>query len=164
MVKEKVRDPGILNQIDWHTSVTFFVKEEVKSMEDWLGSMLLVKTYYFGLEMEEEIDWLNIMLSGHEEYQALLEDEAKVKDYEWFDEINNQVFSLKRKIKCRLKNAKERSKWKGSSRSSRSSGSKTLNRSKALKESRCSGGSTSSKRKSLKIKSGLQFWQQNQSC
>ena len=110
MVKEKVRDPGILNQIDWHASVTFFVKEEVKSMEDWLESMLLVKTYYFGLEMEEEIDWFNVMLSGHEEYQAPLEDEAKVKDYEWFDEINNQVFSLKRKIKWRLKNAKERSK------------------------------------------------------
>ena len=30
---EGVRDPGILHQMDWHTNVIFYVKEE-KSMED----------------------------------------------------------------------------------------------------------------------------------
>ena len=56
------------------------------------------------MPVEEEMcqfnDLLMIVLSGHEEYNAVLEDEARVRDDEWFDEIDNQVFSYKRKITC----------------------------------------------------------------
>ena len=34
VVKEGVRDPGILQQRDWQTNVIFFVKEKAESMED----------------------------------------------------------------------------------------------------------------------------------
>ena len=51
-------------------------------------------------EMSQFNDLLMIVLSGHEEYNAVLEDEARVRDDEWFDEIDNQVFSYKRKITC----------------------------------------------------------------
>ena len=64
-------------------------------------------------------------------------------------EIENQVFSFKRKIICWLKNAEEENKSKGSSRSSRSSASKASKGSKASKESRSSRGSKSSKEKEL---------------
>ena len=76
-------------------------------------------------EMAQFNDLFKMLLSAHEEYNALLEDEARDKKDEWFDEIDNPVFSFKRKITCWLKNAGEENKSKGSSRSSRSSASKT---------------------------------------
>ena len=51
MVKEGVRDPGILHLRDWNTSVIFSGKEEAESMETWLGNMLPLKTYSFQQEM-----------------------------------------------------------------------------------------------------------------
>ena len=39
-----------------------------------------------------------MLLIAHEEYNALLEDETRDKEDEWFDEIDNQVFSFMRKI------------------------------------------------------------------
>ena len=44
VVKEGVRDSGIWHQKDWHKNVIFFVKEKAQSMEDWLRSMLPLKT------------------------------------------------------------------------------------------------------------------------
>ena len=45
-------------------------------------------------------DLFKILLSAHEEYNALLENEARIKEDKWFDEIDNKVFSFKRKITC----------------------------------------------------------------
>ena len=78
-------------------------------------------------------DLFKVLLSAHEEYNALLEDEARLKEEEWFDDIDNQVFSFKRKITCWLKNAEEENKSKSSSRSSKSS-VKTSKASKTSKE------------------------------
>ena len=91
-------------------------------------------------------------MSAHERYNALLEDEASVKEDEWLDEIDNQLFSFQRKITCSFKNAEGDTKSKGSSRSSRSLASKTLKGSKASKESRSSRGSKSFSRRRIKIK------------
>ena len=76
--------------------------------------------------MSQFNDLLKMLLSSNEEYNALLDNEAKVKEDEWFDEIDNQVFSFKRKITCWLKNTEKENKSKSSSRISRSSAPKTL--------------------------------------
>ena len=57
-------------------------------------------------------DLFKILLSAYEEYNALLEDEARVKEGEWFDEIDNQVFFFKRKITCWLQNPEKRTSQK----------------------------------------------------
>ena len=103
-------------------------------------------------EMGQFNDLFQMLLSAHEEYNSLLEDEARVKEDGWFDEIGNQVFSFKRKITCWLKNAEEENKSKSSPRCSRSSASKTSKGSKTSKESRPSRGSKSSKEKELEDK------------
>ena len=92
-----------------------------------------------------------MLLSAHEEYIALL-NEARVNDDEWFDKIDNQVFSFKKKITYWLKNDEEDNKSKGSSGSTRSSGSKTSKRSKTLRESRSSKGSKLYNEKELEDK------------
>ena len=97
-------------------------------------------------------DLFKMLLGAHEEYNALLEDETRDKKDEWFDEIDNQVFSFKRKITCWLKNAEEENKSKGSSRSSRSSASKTWKGSNISNKSGSSSGSKSSKEKELEDK------------
>ena len=45
-------------------------------------------------------DLFEILLSAYEEYNALMENEARIKEDKWFDEIDNKVFSFKRKITC----------------------------------------------------------------
>ena len=97
-------------------------------------------------------DLFKMLLSAYEDYNALLEDEARDKEDEWFDDIENKVPSFKRKITCWLKNAEDKNKSKGSSRSSRSSASKTSKGTKTSKESRCFIGSKSSKEKKLEDK------------
>ena len=77
-------------------------------------------------QMGQFNDLLKMLLSSNEEYNALLDNEVKVKENEWFDEIDNEVFSFKRKITCWLKNTEKENKSKSSSRSSRSSAPKTL--------------------------------------
>ena len=102
-------------------------------------------------EMGQFNDLFQMLLSAHEEYNSLLEDEARVKEDGWFDEIGNQVFSFNRKITCWLKNAEEENKSKSSPRCSRSSASKTKG-SKTSKESRSFRGPKSSKEKELEDK------------
>ena len=58
-------------------------------------------------EMGQFNDLIKMMLSAHEDYNPLLKDETRVKVDEWFDEIDNQVFSFKKKITHWLKNAEE---------------------------------------------------------
>ena len=45
-------------------------------------------------------DLFKMLLKAHEEYNALFEDEIRLKEDEWFDNIDNQVFSFKKKITC----------------------------------------------------------------
>ena len=97
------------------------------------------------------------LLSAHEEY-TLFEDEASVKEGEWFDDIENHLFSIKSKITYWLKNAKEENKSNKSNkskslyRSSRISASKMSKGSKTSKESMFSRGSKSSKGKKCEDK------------
>ena len=49
-------------------------------------------------KMAQFNDLFKMLLFAHEEYNALLEDETGDKEDEWFDEIDNQVFSFMRKI------------------------------------------------------------------
>ena len=94
------------------------------------------------------------LLSAHEEY-TLFEDEASVKEGEWFDDIENHLFSIKSKITYWLKNAKEENKSNKSKslyRSSRISASKMSKGSKTSKESMFSRGSKSSKEKKCEDK------------
>ena len=72
-----------------------------------------------------------MLLSAHEEY-TLFEDEASVKEGEWFDDIENHLFSIKSKITYWLKNAKEENK---------SNKSKSLYRSSRISASKMSEGS-----------------------
>ena len=71
-----------------------------------------------------------------------------------FDETDNQVFSLKKKITCWLKNAEEVNMLKSLSTISRSSASKTSKGSKASKNQDLLEYENHPKRRSLKIKSG----------
>ena len=105
--------------------------------------------------VQEEIGQFNdsfkMLLSAHEEYNEILDNEARLKEDEWFDEIDNQVISFKNII-CSLKNAEEENKSKSSTRSSRSSASRTSKGSKISKESRSFRGSKSSRVKELEDK------------
>ena len=80
-------------QRDWHTSVIFLVKEE--AVEDWLRSM---KTYiedmYFStrnvVAVPEEMGQFNglfkMLLSDHEEYNAIFQYEYRLKKLiVWWD-------------------------------------------------------------------------------
>ena len=90
-------------------------------------------------------------MSAHEEHNALLEDKDRVKDDEWFDEIDIQVFSFKRKVACWLKNAEKRAYQKGHLEVPEPQLQKQK-RSKTLKESRSSRGSKSSEEKGIEGK------------
>ena len=128
---------------------------------------LLFSTKNVVVVVEEEMGQFNglfkILLSTYEEYHALLEDEASVKDDEKFSEIDNQVFSFKRKIMCWLKNSKQENKLKSSSGSSRCSVSKTLKELTTSKRIKILENQNHPNRRSLEVKSGLQSWSPKQS-
>ena len=96
--------------------------------------------------VEEELgqfnDLFKMLLSIHEECNGLLHEEERQQDDEWFDEIDAQAFSFKRKIHAWLREVSEkklssRSSPKGSrSISSRSGRSKSLKSSKFSRETK----------------------------
>lgn len=51
--------------------------------------------------MEEELAQLNylvkMLMDTHEEHNVLLDDEARATDNDWFDDLDNQVCTFKRK-------------------------------------------------------------------
>ena len=103
MVKKEVRGPEILLHKNWHTSVRFFAKEVSKSMADWLGSLPPLTTYSVQVElycggrgMDQFNNLFKMLLSAHEKYNALIEDEARAKDDKYFDEIKTRYFPLRR--------------------------------------------------------------------
>ena len=52
-------------------------------------------------------DQLNLMMSLHEEFHAMLEEEEKIESDEWIDIMDKQVFNFKRRVHTWLKNAEE---------------------------------------------------------
>ena len=96
------------------------------------------------LVVEEELNQLNdifkMLLSVHEEYHSLLEDQEKAIEDEWLDEIDCKIYDFKRKIHCWLKDANKkkcgsiRSKGSMSSRRSKSTSRASSRSSKSSKE------------------------------
>ena len=75
--------------------------------------------------MEEEIkqfnDLFKMMLDVHQEYSQLLGNDERGRDDDWFDNVDTQVCSFKRKVHCCLREAAQRAKpSKCSSKSDRS--------------------------------------------
>ena len=105
--------------------------------------------------VEEELcqfnDLFKMLLSVHEECSGLLHEEERHQDNEWFDEIDAQAFSFKRKIHAWLREVSEKQSSRSYSKGSRSSSGKS-GRSKSLKGSKSSGKQNHQKRKILKIK------------
>ena len=106
--------------------------------------------------VEEELgqfnDLFKMLLSIHEECNGLLHEEERQQDDEWFDEIDAQAFSFKRKIHAWLREVSEKKQSsKSSSKGSRSSSSKS-GRSKSLKGSKSSRETKSSKEKEIEDK------------
>ena len=103
--------------------------------------------------VEEELgqfnDLFKMLLSIHEECNGLLHEEERQQDDEWFDEVDAQAFSFKRKIYAWLREVSEK---KQSSRSSsigsRSSSGKN-GRSKSLKGSKSLRETKPSKEKEI---------------
>ena len=94
-------------------------------------------------------DLFKMLLSVHEECNGLQQDEERQQDDEWFDEIDSQVFSFKRKIHAWLRDVSEKKQSsRSSSKGSRSSSSKS-GKSKSSKDSR---ETKSSKEKEIKDK------------
>ena len=76
------------------------------------------------------------MLDAHQEYNQLFGDDERGRDDDWFDDVDTQVCSFKRKIHCWLREAAERAKSsKCLSRNSRSVSDKRSVNSKKSKDS-----------------------------
>ena len=105
------------------------------------------------IPVEKEMKQFNylfkMLLDAHQEYNQLLGDDERGRDDDWFDDVDTQVCSFKRKVHCWLREAAQRVKSsKCSSRSSRSvSGKGIMNskKSKDLHESRSSRASRETK-------------------
>ena len=75
------------------------------------------------IAVEEELAQFNylfkMLLNIHEEYSQVLDDDERAGEDDWFDELDNRVFTFKRKTHNWLRSAEtERMSSKGSSRSS----------------------------------------------
>ena len=96
-------------------------------------------------EMKQFNDLFKMLLDAHQECNQLLGDDERGRDDDWFDDVDTQVCSFKRKVHCWLREAAQRVKSsKCSSRSSRSvsdNGSMDSKKSKDLHESRNSRAS-----------------------
>ena len=96
--------------------------------------------------VEEELaqfnDLFKMLLGIHEEYNALLEDEERAIDDDWFDDLDNRVFSFKRKTLNWVNSAHEEQQSSrpssGSSRNQRSIHSRRSSESKGSRSSKSS--------------------------
>ena len=96
--------------------------------------------------MKQFNDLFKMLLDAHQELNQLLEDDERGRDDDWFDDVDTQVCSLKRKVHCWLREAAQRVKSsKCSSRSSRSVSDKGSMNSKKSKDSHESSGSRASR-------------------
>ena len=72
---------------------------------------------------DEVIQWplQHVVRDAHQDYNQLLGDDERGRDDDWFDDVDTQVCSFKRKVRCWIREAAQRAKSsKCSSRSSRS--------------------------------------------
>ena len=106
------------------------------------------------------------LLLVHQEYHSLLEDDEKLADEEWFEEVDERVFTFKHKVYNWLKEAEtERSAKKVYSKK----GSKSTSSDSSRKSSNSSGSSRCSKERAMEEKAKLaglmaevEFMQQRQ--
>ena len=88
------------------------------------------------IAVEEELaqfrDLFKMLLSIHDEYSQVLDDDERPDEDDWFDDLDNKVCTFKRKIHSWLRSAEtERKSSKGSSRNSESRRSKSSGSSKS---------------------------------
>ena len=108
------------------------------------------------------------LLLVHQEYHSLLEDDEKLADEEWFEEVDERVFTFKHKVYNWLKEAEtERSAKKAYSKNGSKSAS--CGSSRKTRSSNSSGSSRCSKERAMKEKAKLaglmaevEFMQQRQ--
>ena len=66
------------------------------------------------IAVEEEMKQFNglfkMLLDAHQEYNQLLGDDERGRDDDWFDDVDTQVCSFKRKVHCWLREAVQRAK------------------------------------------------------
>ena len=87
-------------------------------------------------EMNQFNDLLKILIDVHQDYNQLLDDDEREKDNDWFDEINTQACSFKRKVHCWLREtAQKTNSAKSTSRSSKSISDKGSGNSRISKSS-----------------------------
>ena len=133
------------------------LKERREKINAWLQSknstimdLLFPTRNLVGVEEEfaQFNDLFKMLLSMHEEYNALLEDEERAVEDDWFDDLDNRVCAFKKKTLYWMNNSREEQQSsRRSSRSSRSWGSIHLKRNS---ESNGSRSSKSSKEREVK--------------
>ena len=87
-------------------------------------------------EMSQFNDLQKMLIDGHRYYNQLLYDHKREKDDDWFDKIDTQACSFKRKVHCWLREVAQKNNYvKSSSRSSNSSSDKGSGNSRVTKSS-----------------------------
>ena len=61
-------------------------------------------------EMKQFNDLFKMLLDAHQEYNQLLGDDERGRGDDWFDDVDTQVCSFKRKVHCWLREAAQRAK------------------------------------------------------
>ena len=96
--------------------------------------------------MKQFNDHFKMLLDSHQEYNQLLGNDERGRGDDWFDDVDTQVCSFKRRVHCWLREAAQRAKSsRCSSRKSRNvsdKGSVSSKKSKDSQESRSSRIST----------------------
>ena len=104
-------------------------------------------------EMNQFNDLLKMLIDVHQDYNQLLEHNEREKDDDWFDEIDNQACSFKRKVHCWLRETAQKTNSakssSGSSKSISDKGSGNSRLSKSSHRSRSSKDTKSSREKDL---------------
>ena len=79
--------------------------------------------------MSQLNDMFELLMSLHRKYGAMLSVEEQMENGDWFDFVDEEVFTFKRKINLWLKNAEEDERSRAKSERSHSKGSckKVLN-------------------------------------
>ena len=97
-------------------------------------------------EMSQFNDLLKMLIDVHQDYNQLLDDDEREKDDDWFDEIDTQACSFKRKLHCWFRETTQKTNSsKSSSRSGKSISDKGSGNSRVSKSSHRSRSSKDKK-------------------
>ena len=114
-----------------------WIRRECSIIEDLLFSNKSRIAVGEELVQFNDLDLFKMLLSIHEEYSHVLDDDERADEDEWFDDLNNTVCTFKRKIYSWLRCVKtERKSLKGFSRSSESRRRKSSGSSRKSQSSR----------------------------